>query len=78
MGRQWLELQKLRRKVKKKVDTKPAREEKFGEYDIHGKLVSYMAPIEKGTMADSSRNELFCSLFGAKQQEQAADINVFR
>ena len=24
------------------------------------------------------RNELFCSLFGAKQQEQAADISVFR
>lgn len=24
-------------------------------YDIHGKLVSFMAPIEKGTMADSSR-----------------------
>lgn len=24
-------------------------------YDIHGKLVNFMAPIEKGTMVDSSR-----------------------
>lgn len=24
-------------------------------YDIHGKLVSFMAPIDKGSMADSSR-----------------------
>lgn len=77
MGRQWLALQKLRRKVKKKVDTKASKGRKI-RYDVHGKLVSFMAPIEKGTMADSSRNELFCSLFGAKQQDEPADINVFR
>ncbi|KAM7438426.1 hypothetical protein ABFA07_012045 [Porites harrisoni] len=77
MGRQWLELQKLRRKVKKKVDTKASKGRKI-RYDIHGKLVSFMAPIEKGAMADSSRNELFSSLFGTKQQEQVADINIFR
>ncbi|XP_073229798.1 protein AATF-like [Porites lutea] len=77
MGRQWLELQKLRRKVKKKVDTKASKGRKI-RYDIHGKLVSFMAPIEKGAMVDSSRNELFSSLFGTKQQEQVADINIFR
>ncbi|XP_074610508.1 protein AATF-like isoform X1 [Acropora palmata] len=54
MGRQWLELQKLRKKVKRKVDTKASKGRKI-RYNVHGKLVSFMAPIEKGQMLDSSR-----------------------
>ncbi|XP_015764097.1 PREDICTED: protein AATF-like, partial [Acropora digitifera] len=77
MGRQWLELQKLRKKVKRKVDTKASKGRKI-RYNVHGKLVSFMAPIEKGQMLDSSRNELFSSLFGGRKVEQAADINLFR
>ena len=70
-------------------------------YDVHTKLVSFMAPQNRGTMADSSRyvtflscvcisrssiiltftinyrNELFSSLFGKRQPQETADINLF-
>ncbi|XP_031560566.1 protein AATF-like [Actinia tenebrosa] len=78
MGRQWLELQKLRRKIKKKIDTKASKGRKL-RYNVHSKLEGYMPPIETGTMPDSSRNELFSSLFGqSKTQTEIFDLDVFR
>lgn len=75
MGRQWLALQKLRSKVKKKVDTKASKGRKIRcalcstvslshalyhcRYDVHPKLVGFMAPVEKGTMSNSSRYVIF-------------------
>ncbi|CAI8025289.1 Protein AATF [Geodia barretti] len=68
MGRQWMALQKLRSKVKKKVDTKASKGRKI-RYDVHPKLVGFMAPVEQGEMSHSARNDLFVSLFGAHSQQ---------
>merc|ERR1712002_507573 len=64
-GRRWLELQKLRTKIKKKVDTRASKGRKV-RYDVHTKLVSFMAPQKAGTMGDLARNNLFASLYGQK------------
>ncbi|KAM5180951.1 protein AATF [Mantella aurantiaca] len=63
MGRQWLAIQKLRSKIKKKVDTKASKGRKV-RYHVHNKLVSFMAPIGHSTMNDEARTELYQSLFG--------------
>ena len=64
-GRRWLELQKLRTKIKRKVDTRASKGRKV-RYDVHTKLVSFMAPQNVGTMGDQARNNLFATLFGQK------------
>ena len=38
----------------------------FFRYDVHPKLSSFMTPIEKGSLSDISRNDLFSSLFGGR------------
>lgn len=67
-GRQWLQIQKLRSKLKKKVDTKASKGRKI-RYDVHSKLVNFMAPVipREGHMEESAKNELFSSLFGARK-----------
>merc|ERR1711973_682881 len=56
-GRRWLELQKLRSKIKRKVDTRASKGRKV-RYDVHTKLVSFMAPQNVGRMGDQARNNL--------------------
>jgi len=71
VGRQWLQIQKLRAKLKKKVDTRASKGRKV-RYDIHTKLVNFMAPISQpNQMNDSAKNELFSSLFGARRTTTA-------
>jgi len=66
-GRQWLQIQKLRSKLKKKVDTRASKGRKI-RYDVHSKLVNFMAPVNrKGNMEETAKNELFSSLFGARK-----------
>lgn len=67
-GRQWLQIQKLRSKLKKKVDTKASKGRKI-RYDVHSKLVNFMAPVisREGQMEETAKNELFSSLFGARK-----------
>jgi len=65
LGRQWLEIQKLRSRLKRKVDTRATKGRKV-RYDIHSKLVNFMAPIYTTTMNDEAKNELFSSLFGKR------------
>ncbi|XP_053941046.1 protein AATF [Cuculus canorus] len=73
MGRQWLAIQKLRSKIKKKVDRKASKGRRI-RYHVHSKLVSFMAPIDHCTMNDDARTELYRSLFGkitsAEEPEQ--------
>uniref|UniRef100_A0A8B9TM77 Apoptosis antagonizing transcription factor n=1 Tax=Anas platyrhynchos TaxID=8839 RepID=A0A8B9TM77_ANAPL len=57
MGRQWLAIQKLRSKIKKKVDRKASKGRKI-RYHVHSKLVSFMAPIDHCTMNDDARCHL--------------------
>ncbi|KAG1652889.1 Protein AATF [Nymphon striatum] len=68
-GRQLLEIQKLRSKIKKKVDTKASKGRKI-RYTALKKLVNFMAPIVNHQMADEAKNELFSSLFGIKGQHE--------
>ncbi|XP_012690326.2 protein AATF [Clupea harengus] len=63
MGRQWLAIQKLRSKIKKKVDTKASKGRKI-RFHIHSKLVNFMAPMSLGSTHDEARTELYRSLFG--------------
>ncbi|XP_060115360.1 protein AATF [Heteronotia binoei] len=65
MGRQWLAIQKLRSKIRKKVDRKASKGRKI-RYHVHSKLVSFMAPIDHCTMNDDARTELYRSLFGKR------------
>ncbi|XP_043095301.1 protein AATF isoform X2 [Puntigrus tetrazona] len=62
MGKQWLAIQKLRSKIKKKVDTKASKGRKI-RFHIHSKLMNFMAPIDHSRMSDDARSELYRSLF---------------
>ncbi|KAM6466398.1 protein AATF [Liasis olivaceus] len=72
MGRQWLAIQKLRSKIRKKVDTKASKGRKI-RYHVHSKLVSFMAPIDHCTMNDDARTELYRSLFGKQVHPEEGD-----
>ncbi|KAM4739101.1 protein AATF [Anableps anableps] len=63
MGRQWLAIQKLRSKLKKKVDTKASKGRKV-RFHVHSKLVNFMAPVDHSSMSDEARSELYRGLFG--------------
>ncbi|XP_017289783.1 protein AATF [Kryptolebias marmoratus] len=63
MGRQWLAIQKLRSKIKKKVDTKASKGRKV-RFHVHNKLLNFMAPIDHSSMSDEGRSELYRGLFG--------------
>ena len=62
----WLQIQKLRAKSnRKKVDTRASKGRKI-RYDIHAKLVNFMAPVINnmpGQISEEAKNELFNSLF---------------
>ncbi|KAG7483646.1 hypothetical protein MATL_G00040590 [Megalops atlanticus] len=55
MGRQWLAIQKLRSKIKKKVDTKASKGRKV-RFHVHSKLVNFMAPIDHSSMSDDAQS----------------------
>jgi len=63
LGRQWLELQKLRSKMKRKIDTRATKGRKI-RYIAHSKLVNYMAPVSHSLFSEEGKTELFNSLFG--------------
>ncbi|XP_077391483.1 protein AATF [Festucalex cinctus] len=79
-GRQWLQIQKLRSKLKKKVDTKASKGRKV-RFDVHAKLLNFMAPVGErdgggGGLAHDARNELYRGLFGLRPpvMSQASDV----
>lgn len=65
VAKQFAELQKLRKKMKKTVDTRASKGRKI-RYVVHNKLVSFMAPNESASWTDEQKDELFKSLFGAQ------------
>lgn len=67
MAKQFTELQKLRKKMKKNVDTRASKGRKI-RYVVHNKLVSFMAPNLGGEWTEEKKDELFKSLFGAAHQ----------
>lgn len=61
----FIELQKVRSKMKKKVDTRASKGRKI-RYNVHNKLVSFIAPNDNSRQqwTDEAKTELFNSLFG--------------
>ena len=62
-GQKWLELNRNRSKSKRSINTKASKGRKI-RYDVYPKLVSFMAPRDESDVNDSTRNELFRSIFG--------------
>lgn len=63
----FIELQKVRSRMKKKVDTRASKGRKI-RYVVHNKLVNFMPPNDTGTYTDEARDELFNSIFGMANQ----------
>jgi len=64
LSRHWIQLQNMRRKMKRKVDTRATKGRKV-RYTVHNKLVNYMAPVTVYDMwTSNAKNELYSSLFG--------------
>lgn len=64
LSKHWIQLQNMRRKMKRKIDTRATKGRKI-RYNVHNKLVNFMAPITVyDTWTDSAKNELYNSLFG--------------
>ncbi|XP_066245948.1 protein AATF-like [Euwallacea similis] len=63
LGRQWIQLQNLRSKMKRKIDTRATKGRKI-RYAVHSKLVNFMAPMDNQSWTEEAKNELYSSLFG--------------
>ncbi|XP_074593249.1 protein AATF-like [Brevipalpus obovatus] len=70
LSRRWLEVQKLRSKMKKKIDTKASKGRKI-RYQVHNPLISFMAPVDDCTYENNAIDALFASLFGKLKYNQA-------
>ncbi|NP_001280458.1 protein AATF-like [Acyrthosiphon pisum] len=65
LGKQWLQLQKLRSKMKRKVDTRSTKGRKL-RYTVHTKLMNFMAPNDQSSWFDEAKQDLYNFLFGKK------------
>ncbi|XP_052892917.1 protein Aatf [Anopheles moucheti] len=63
IAKKMAELQRLRNKMKKTVDTKASKGRKI-RYVVHNKLVNFMAPVPDYDWTDEAKDELYGSLFG--------------
>lgn len=66
LGRQWIQLQNMRSKMKRKIDTRATKGRKI-RYAVHSKLVNFMAPIDENLWTDDAKTELYNSLFGRSE-----------
>lgn len=62
LGRQWVQLQTLRKKMKRNIDTRATKGRKI-RYAVHSKLVNFMAPLDESNYSDEAKTDLFGSLF---------------
>lgn len=74
LSRQWIALQQMRSKMKRKVDTKATKGRKI-KYVVHNKLVNYLAPEKCMKWSDESANELYSSLFGKLFEHNNTGLN---
>lgn len=65
MAKQFVELQKLRNKIKKVVDTRASKGRKI-RYAVHNKMVNFMARNDPTEWSNEAKTELFSSLFGSR------------
>lgn len=64
-NKQWLEIQRLRNKQKRKVDTRASKGRKI-RYHVKEKLKNYMTPYDKSVWSEEQKDDLFKALFGGK------------
>lgn len=69
----FIELQKIRGKMKKRVDTRASKGRKI-RYVVHNKLVNFMPPNDTTEYTDEAKAELFNSLFGMANQMTAEKV----
>lgn len=73
LSKQWIQLQSIRSKMKRKMDTRATKGRRV-RYNVHNKLVNYMAPITvHDTWTDLAKNELYNSLFGKIKPVETID-----
>ncbi|XP_047031273.1 protein AATF [Helicoverpa zea] len=75
LSRQWIALQQMRSKMKRKVDTKATKGRKI-KYVVHNQLVNFMAPEKSVSWTDESMNELYSSLFGKLFEQSNIGLNA--
>lgn len=75
LSRQWIALQQMRSKMKRKVDTKATKGRKI-KYVVHNQLVNYMAPEKCTSWTDEATNELYSSLFGKLFEYNNVGLNA--
>lgn len=63
LSRQWILLQQMRSKMKRKIDTRATKGRRI-RYAVHSKLVNFIAPEVNHDWTDEMKNELYASLFG--------------
>ncbi|KAL1123570.1 hypothetical protein AAG570_002646 [Ranatra chinensis] len=65
LGRRWVELQKLRSKMKRKIDVRATKGRRL-RFTVHNRLVNFMAPVpfRIGGWTEENKDRLFRSLFG--------------
>ncbi|XP_035228895.1 protein AATF-like [Stegodyphus dumicola] len=61
--RKQMEIQKIRNKMKRKVDTKASKGRRL-RYDVHPKLANFMASIQTTKVSDETRDNVLKCLFG--------------
>jgi hypothetical protein len=64
-NKKWLQVQKLRSKMKRKIDTKCSKGRKI-RYQVYKELVGFMAPVDCNDYENNAKDALFLSLFGKK------------
>ncbi|XP_078039934.1 apoptosis antagonizing transcription factor [Augochlora pura] len=75
LSKQWIQLQNMRSKMKRKVDTRATKGRKI-RYNVHNKLVNFMAPITvNDTWSDQAKDELYNSLFGKIKSINKHNVN---
>jgi protein AATF/BFR2 len=65
--KKFIELQKVRNKMKKKIDTRASKGRKI-RYIVHNKLVNFMPPRNTSEFSEEAKTELYNSLFGVANQ----------
>lgn len=63
LAQKFMELQNVRSKMKKRVETRASKGRKI-RYNVHNKLVNFMPPKDTTEMTEEAKTELFNSLFG--------------
>lgn len=61
--KKFIELQRVRSKMKKKVDQRASKGRKI-RYVVHNKLISFMPPEMSSIWTEDAKSELYSSLFG--------------